>query len=273
VRLRRACPGRPTGELRSGSGRMPPASRQNRLPRDPTPESLQQVLGDRYIVEREVGAGGWRSCSWPRTGGTSAGGDQGPRPRHRRGRGRALSARGADHRPAPAHPHRAAARRVRRGARAAVRGDAVRRGGVAPPAAHGPGPAADGGKRLDRVRGGRCAGLRAPPGGDPPRHQAGEHPHLQRARRGGRLRRGARHRARGWRHAHGCRIPDRDRGVHEPGTGHRRFPGGRTERRLQSRVRALRNAGGTHGVHRAQPQERPHPAAHHRSAAAPHHPS
>ena len=80
-------------------------------------------------------------------------------------------------------------------------------------------PAAGGGRAPDRARSGRCAGLRPRAGGDPPRHQAGEHP----AQRWARPRRRFRDRPRAGPGRRRAADRDRDgrgdRRLHEPRTG------------------------------------------------------
>jgi hypothetical protein len=148
-------------------------------------------------------------------------------------------------------------------------GHAVRRGRVARRPAGGPGPSPAGGGGLDRLRYRRRARLRPSAGRRPPGHQAGEHPDLQWPPGRGRLRDrpggGARRRG----DAHRRRVPHRHGGLHEPGAGHRGLAGGRPERHLQPRLCALRDARRAPGVQRAQPQEHPHPAPHHRPTAVP----
>ena len=106
-------------------------------------------------------------------------------------------------------------------------------------------------RRFARGRGRRCARLRPRARCRSSRHQAGEHPPARRPRR----RRGLRHRAR---HAAERRRVDDCRGhvrwqsrVHEPRAGERRPRDRWASRRLQSRVRAVRDARRRTTVHGA----------------------
>ena len=114
-------------------GRLPPLLQPDLLPR------LQAALGDRYVLDRELGGGGHE----PRLRGRGdhprpPGGRQSARAVARRGAGhRAVPARDPDRRESPAPPHRPGALGGR-GRRPPLLHHAVR-GGRVPPAAHRPG--------------------------------------------------------------------------------------------------------------------------------------
>ena len=137
-------------------------------------------------------------------------------------RRRAVPAGDPAHRPAAASPP-AAAVRLRRRRRPPVLCHALHRRRLASRPARAGGPPPAGAGAPPRARGGGRPRLRAPPGRDPPRHQAREHPARGRPRDRGRLRRGPRGERGGRARAHRVRRPDRHTRVHEPRAGRRRM--------------------------------------------------
>ncbi len=92
-------------------------------------------------------------------------------------------------------------------------------------------------------------GARARGGGDPPGHQAGEHPAVRGPRAGGGLRDRAGAGCSGRREADGDGPVAGDTVLHEPGAGDGRADAGRAERPVRAGLLAVRDAGGGAAVY------------------------
>ena len=233
-------------------------------------ERLQEALGDRWALERELGHGLTstvylaRDLEAPPTRRR-----QGPPPRAGRlPRQRALPPRDRDRRQSEPPPHPAALQ-LGRGERAALLRHALR-GGRVPRGPDGAGRAPPGGRSAaDRPgRGGRAL-LRAPARCGPPGHQAGQHSCSRPAEAvvadfgiakaisdAG----------------HEKHHPDRHRHrlarLHEPGAGDRRAGAGRPVRHLLAGLRGLRDADRRAACHGEHTDGGPQPPAHGRRPSA-----
>ena len=236
---------------------------------DPLPE-LRAALADRYRVRararpRRHGHG----LSRPRPAARPAGRAQGAAPRARRRSGPSVSS--ARSRSPPACSTRTSsrsstpARTAGRLSGSPCRSSTARR--CAPASARA--AAAGRGRGPDRAGGGRRAGVRAPPGRDPPRREAGEHPArrdghalvadfgIARAPSGGDD--GQHHHQR-----HDRRHP----GVHEPGAGGGRRRARRPLGPVFARLRAVGDARGRAAVLGADDAGGAGPPVHRDAAAA-----